>query len=57
MKLLSFRINDNEIRRFYGTQYHPVTPVENDSYVIENDLYVRIQQLRLILYHRFFSVV
>jgi hypothetical protein len=27
---------------FYGTQYHPVPPVEKDSYVIEKDLYVRI---------------
>jgi hypothetical protein len=26
----------------YGTQYHPIPPVEKDSYVIENDLYVRI---------------
>jgi hypothetical protein len=40
---------------FYGTQYHPITPVdETDSYVIEKDLYVRIRRLRLILYHRFF---
>jgi hypothetical protein len=28
-------------RGFYGTQYHPVPPIEKDSYVIEKDLYVR----------------
>jgi hypothetical protein len=42
---------------FCGTQYHPVTSVEKDSYVIENDLYVRIRRLRLIMYHRFLCVV
>jgi hypothetical protein len=36
------------------TQYHPIPPVEKDSYVIENDIYVRIRWLRLILYHWFF---
>jgi hypothetical protein len=25
---------------FYDTQYHPVPPVEKDSYVIKKDLYV-----------------
>jgi hypothetical protein len=28
-------------------------PVEKDSYVIENDLYVKIRLLKLILYYRF----
>jgi hypothetical protein len=42
---------------FYGTQYHPVPPVEKDSYVIEKDLYVRIWRLRLICTTSFFSVV
>jgi acetate kinase len=32
----------NEV--FYGTQYHTVPPVENDSYVIEKDIYVRIRR-------------
>jgi hypothetical protein len=39
---------------FYSTQYNYVSLVENDSYVIDNDLYVRIRQLSLILYHQFF---
>jgi hypothetical protein len=39
---------------FYGTQYHTIPPVENDSYVIEKDVYITIRRLRLILYHWFF---
>jgi hypothetical protein len=31
---------------FYGTQYHFIPPVENDSYVIKKDLYVRIRRLK-----------
>jgi hypothetical protein len=42
---------------FYGTQYHPIPLVEKNLYVIQKDLYVRIRRLRLIMYHRFFSVV
>jgi hypothetical protein len=35
---------------FYSTQYDRL---ENDSYVIEKDKYVRIRRLRLILYDWF----
>jgi hypothetical protein len=45
-----------KIEFFYGTQYHPIPQVEKDSYAIENDLYIRIRLLRLILYRRFFRV-
>jgi hypothetical protein len=48
---------DGETHFFYSTQYNYVSLVENDSYVIDNDLYVRIRQLSLILYHQFFCVV
>jgi hypothetical protein len=37
----STQVNEKQ-EVFYGTQHNPVPPVENDSYVIENDLYVRI---------------
>jgi hypothetical protein len=38
----------------YGTQYQTVPPVEKNLYAIKKDLHVRICQLTLILYHRFF---
>jgi hypothetical protein len=31
-----------------------IDEVLKDSHVIENDLYVRIRRLRLIMYHQFF---
>jgi hypothetical protein len=40
---------------FYGTQYDLYDRLKMDSYVIEKDIYVRIRQLRLILYDWFFS--
>jgi hypothetical protein len=41
--------------RFCVAKLEKMPRVENDSYVIYKNLYVRIRRLRLILYHRFFK--
>jgi hypothetical protein len=43
-----------QVEVFYGTQYGMYDWLKKDSYVMENDLYVRIRRLRLILYDWFF---
>jgi hypothetical protein len=41
------------IEVFYDAQYDVYYRLKKDSYVIENDIYVRIWWLRLIIYYRF----